>query len=191
MNRLERTAWPEDVRASEEKLRDRLATFGKGFWGAFIAEHLVGMVSSQIVCHEEGGHPPSWDALTADGWISKTHREDGNCLHFVSVCVHPEFRHRGIATLLNRARLALAESLGLRWALTDTRMPGFSEYLKRSPEATPEGYIEAVLSGRVAEPVIAMYLNLGFRVLGLIPNCMRSDVESSDYGLAMIKEIKG
>lgn len=190
MYRLERTSWPEDVQAPEEKLRDRLATFGEGVFGGFIEEQLVGMVSSQIIHYETNGQLLTWSTLTSDGWISKTHRRDGNCLHFVSVCVHPEFRHRGLAIMLNHARLALAEILGLSWALTDTRVPGLSGYLRKWAFATPERYIEDVISGKVADPVVGMYLKLGFRALGLIPNCMQSDVESANYGLAMIKEIK-
>jgi hypothetical protein len=86
--------------------------------------------------------------------------------------------------------VTLAERLGLRWALTDTRIPGLYGYLKQEASATPEIYIKDVMSGKVEEPVVGMYLKLGFRTLGLIPNCMQSDVESADYGLAMIKEIK-
>ena len=31
-----------------------------------------------------------------------------------------------------------------------------------------------------------MYLNLGLKPIGLVPNCMRSDKESANYGLTML-----
>jgi GNAT superfamily N-acetyltransferase len=187
---LERLAWPEGVRASMEELRDRLQTFGEGFFGAYIGASLIGMASCQIIRYSDDNHLSSWTTLTADGWISKTHCPDGNCLHFVSVCVHPDIRHLGIATRLNQTRIALAEKLGLQWALTDTRIPGLNNYLEACSVATPEQYLEGIRSGTVLEPIVKMYLTLGFQVRGLIPNCMVSDVESGNYGLAMVKKIR-
>jgi hypothetical protein len=77
----------------------------------------------------------------------------------------------------------------LEWALSDTRLPGLHDYLNGPQSKTPSQYIEAINSGTVVEPVVRMYLNLGFKILGLIPDCMVSDIESANYGLAMAKEI--
>ena len=46
----------------------------------------------------------------------------------------------------------------------------------------------SVIEKKIPEPVVQMYLNLGFKPLGLIPNSMESDIESAHYGLAMLKE---
>lgn len=186
---LERMAWPEDVRASTEKLRDRLQTFREGFFGTYEKDLLVGMASCQIIKFSPQPPLQSWDTLTANGWISKTHDLDGNCLHFVSICVLPGRRHLGIATRLNQARLSLAEKIGFTWALTDTRLPGLRHYLNGAQPNTPSQYVEEIVSGAVAEPVVRMYLHLGFQVLGLIPGCMVSDLESANFGLAMAKKI--
>ncbi|HEV7682542.1 MAG TPA: GNAT family N-acetyltransferase [Pyrinomonadaceae bacterium] len=186
---LERTAWPEDVRASRAKLRDRLQTFPEGFFGIYETDLLVGMASCQVVTFSQRNPLQSWDTITANGWISKTHDLEGNCLHFVSICVLPDRRHFGTATRLNQARLSLAEKIGLKWALTDTRLPGLRHYLNGLQSKTPNEYVEEIISGVVAEPVVRMYLNLGFQALGLIPDCMASDLESANYGLAMAKKI--
>lgn len=186
MMALEAAAWPEDVRASEAQLRDRLDVFADGCFGAWIDGRLVGMATCQIVAFEPARGPVSWSKLCADGWIRQTHRRDGNCLHFVSVCVDPEFRSHGVGAALNRARVALGGRCGLDFALTDTRLPGLARYLAQDPGHTPEGYITAILEHAVDEPVVKMYLRLGFRPLGLIAGCMKSDIESADYGLAML-----
>jgi len=189
-NRLEREAWPEDVQASSEKLIDRYHTFAAGFFGAFSSNRLVGMASSQIIIHPDESRLVSWAELTADGWISKTHKASGNCLHFVSICVEPGIRHLGVATRLNEARLQAAYELGLKYALTDTRLPGLRGYLEANPDVGPEQYIEDVIAGAASEPVVEMYLKFGFQAVGLIPNCMSADAESSNYGLAMLKVLR-
>src|ERR1041384_401899 len=91
VNHLEQLAWPQDVQASTEKFLDRLETFGEGFLGAFLEDRLIGMASTQIIFYQKEVLVP-WSVLTADGWISKTHNPLGNCLHFVSICVHPDTR---------------------------------------------------------------------------------------------------
>jgi GNAT superfamily N-acetyltransferase len=188
---LEAVAWPADTRASQQKLSDRLRAFGKGFFGCLLGDKVVGMASSQVIRFDPAGRLRSWSELTTGGWISKTHDPSGNCLHFVSICVHPDCRGQGIGTRLNEARLGLARELGLSFALTDTRLPGLGAFLKVHADKRPEDYLAAVRRGEVIEPVVRMYLKLGFEPLGIIPNCMESDRESADYGLAMLKRLKG
>lgn len=187
---LENVAWPKDVRASEQKFRDRLQTFGRGFLGAWVDGELIGMASSQIIDLPGLTTLESWTDLTADGWISKTHQPDGDCIHFVSICVHPRHRGEGVAMALNRARLELAQEIGLNFALTDTRLPGLSRFLSEHAYSGAEEYIGQILAGKVAEPVVNMYLELGFKALGLVPDCMKSDAESAKFGLAMLKALK-
>lgn len=186
---LEMVAWPQDIRASAAQLDDRLRSFPSGFLGAFIRDDCVGMASCQITEFSLTDALKPWSELTADGWISRTHRPDGNCLHCVSICVRPDFRNRGIGTALNRARVELASQLGLEFALTDTRLPGLASYLRGLRKATPEGYVDAIVREEIVEPAVRMYLHLGFKPLGLIADCMESDRESANYGLAMLKDL--
>lgn len=184
---LEQVAWPEDVQATSKQLKNRIETFPEGLFGVYQGDHLIGMASSQIIEFDPEATCYSWIKLTANGWISRTHRPDSNCLHCVSICVHPDFRNRGIGTILNQARLDLAARLNLRYVLTDTRLPGLADYLKRHNITTPQEYIDAIIKDEIREPAVHMYLRLGFKPLGLIANCMESDRESADYGLAMVK----
>ncbi len=186
---LEQASWPVDVQASAIQLRERMNTFGKGCLGAFIGNRLVGMATCQIINFTSDIKPISWSELCADGWISKTHTPTGNCLHFVSVCVHPDARGKKIGTLLNQGRLNLGRRLGLKLVLTDTRLPGLASFLVKNRGATADTYVGQVLSGQVFEPVVAMYQQLGFKALGIIVQCMESDVESADHGLAMINSL--
>jgi GNAT superfamily N-acetyltransferase len=187
---LEKAAWPEGTQASQPQLLDRLGTFQNGFLGAFSGKLLVGMASSQIIDLPGLATLESWTDLTADGWISKTHQPGGDCIHFVSICVHPRHRGEGVAMALNRARLQLAKEMGLHFALTDTRLPGLARFLSEHAELGAAEYIEQILAGKVAEPVVNMYLGLGFKALGLVPDCMKSDAESAKFGLAMLKALK-
>ncbi|NLS96969.1 MAG: GNAT family N-acetyltransferase [Planctomycetaceae bacterium] len=188
MHALEQIAWPSDVQACTEKLLDRLTTFQEGCFGAFDCDELLGMVTSQIVYLPTDRYP-TWTELTSDGWISKSHDPVGDCLHFVSICVHPARRGRGIGRQLNRCRLDLARRLGMRGALTHVRLPGLGSYLVERPSASPHDYVNDVISGRILEPAVRMYENLGFSVVRLTPECMRSDRESLNYGLIMVAHL--
>lgn len=188
MVRLEGKSWPPDVQASEHQLMDRLLTFPGGVFGAWFDGELVGMASAQIVEMPVLLQAKTWSELTANGWIRRTHNPKGNCLHFVSICVHPQHRGKGVAKTLNLARLRLGEKLKLRCAFTDARLPGLSKFLEETPSSNACDYLRRVLAAAISEPVVMMYLELGFKQLGLLPHCMKSDKESADYGLAMTKD---
>lgn len=187
---LENSAWPTGARASKAKLLDRLETFGEGFLGIFEGSELFGMASSQLVLFSADEPVSTWTRLTADGWISRTHNSNGNCLHFVSICVHPRARGRGFGTMLNQGRLEIANALKCTYALTDTRLPGLRQFCLNHPEKGAQVYLEEILKGQRCQPVVNMYLSLGFVPCGLIPRCMESDKESAGYGLAMLKRLK-
>jgi len=186
---LEKKAWPLDVQASEEILYDRISTFKEGAFGAFLDDLMIGAATSQIIRYHDNEMLRSWESLTKRGWISKTHDSGGNCIHFVSVGIHPQYRNYSIAKQLNEARLQLAKNLNLDYALTDTRLPGLKQFLSEDSSRDASTYIEKIIEGKIIEPVVSMYLHLGFHPLGLIFNCMNSDIESLSFGLAMLKNI--
>ena len=70
--KVEKLSWPEELVASEKKLHERLEIFPEGFLGAYIDGKLVGFGTSQLINYE--GKAKGWTELTADGWISKTHK---------------------------------------------------------------------------------------------------------------------
>lgn len=191
MTALEGAAWPVDVQASRAQLRDRLVTFANGVLGAWVDRRLVGMASSQVVHFGRDRSLRSWRDLTAEGWISRTHDPSANCLHFVSICVHPNHRAVGIGSALNRGRLDLARRMSLAYALSDTRLPSLADYIALHPGGTPSEYVGTLLRNDLREPAVHMYRRLGFEPLGLIADCMSSDRESANFGLAMLKELHG
>lgn len=186
MMECERAAWPADVQAAEDQLRERLEIFPEGCFGAWKDSHLIGMTTCQLVNYQTADGLISWSDLCADGSIRRTHQPEGNCVHFISTGVRPEGRGQGVGTALNRARIELGRSKGAEFALADTRLPGMAKFLAEVPTRKAEDYLEAILDAQVDEPVVKMYRNLGFEPLGLIASCMKSDEESAHYGLGMI-----
>ncbi|TPG35032.1 GNAT family N-acetyltransferase [Mycolicibacterium hodleri] len=186
MMECEEAAWPADVRATEDQLRERLEVFPEGCFGAWKGSDLVGMTTCQLVNYQPSDGLISWSDLCADGSIRRTHQPAGNCVHFISTGVRPEVRGHRVGTLLNQARLELGRAKGADFALADTRLPGMARFLAEDPGRTAQDYLDAVLDDRVHDPVVRMYRNLGLEPLGLIASCMKSDVESAHYGLGMI-----
>jgi len=181
ITKVEKRSWPEELIASEKKLRERLEIFPEGFLGAYIDGKLVGFGTSQIIDYE--GKAKGWNELTADGYISKTHKAGGNALHLVSLGVIPEARRMGIGKKLLVERMHLAKHFGLKYVITNIRIPTYSNFCKTGNEIPPEEYIK-----KGKDPLVKWYLKQGFTIKGIIKDNM-NDSESRNCGVFMIKKL--
>ena len=179
--RVEKLSWPEELIASEKKLRERLEIFPEGFLGAYIDGKLVGFGTSQIIDYV--GKAKGWNELTAEGYIRKTHKSGGNALHLVSLGVIPEARRMGIGKKLLTQRMQLAKHFGLKYVVTNIRIPTYNNFCKNENEISPEEYIK---QGK--DPLVRWYLKQGFKIKGVIKEDA-NDPESRNCGVFMIKKL--
>jgi len=163
--KVEKLSWPEELVASEKKLRDRLETFQEGFLGVYMNGKLVGFGTSQLINYD--GKARGWTELTADGWISKTHKSGGNALHLVSLGVIPEARRIGIGKKLLTERMRLAKHFGLKYIVTNVRIPTYHRFCsskeKGNKEISPEEYVKKGM-----DPLVKWYMKQGFKIKGII-----------------------
>lgn len=78
-----------------------------------------------------------------------------------SVFVHPEYRGRGIASLLYTTRKELTRRLGMRGIVAGGALPGYQHHAGR---LSVEAYIAAVCAGELFDPTLSVQLKNGFAV---------------------------
>ncbi|MEQ1932932.1 MAG: GNAT family N-acetyltransferase [Fimbriimonadaceae bacterium] len=119
----------------------------------------------------------TWDA-TVGGPYLETFDSTGSTLYGLDISVHPEYRRRGIASALYRARLEFAFKEGMRY-VTACRIPSFADY-----EGSLEAFIGEVVSGRLTDPTLTPLLKLGLTAIGGQENFME-DKESRNCAVLL------
>jgi GNAT superfamily N-acetyltransferase len=119
----------------------------------------------------------SWDVLTAGGTFLD-HDPNGMTLYGADIMVHPDHQHHGIAhALTDQARfLVQAERL---WRMVGaSRLPGYGIH---SSDMNIEQYVDAVVSGKLFDPVLSLHIKDGWSVVRPIHGYLQHDEESTGW----------
>jgi GNAT superfamily N-acetyltransferase len=108
-------------------------------------------------------HHTFFDAI-AGGWLTN-HNPRGNYYYGVDMCVHPDYRGRGIARMLHDARKALVQRLGLKGQVLGGMMPGYANYKR---VMTAHEYVHYVRAGLIYDSTFSTQLRNGFEFRGLL-----------------------
>lgn len=152
--------------------------------GQFVAvdTNLIVAATSSIRMNFDFSRPQHRFAdVTRGGWLT-AHQPDGEWLYGADIGVHPNYRRRGVARALYRARQETVERLGLKGQLTVGMLRGYGP-LKR--DTTAESYYESVLRGEEFDPTVSVQMRLGFEPRGLIPNYI-GDPICDGYGVLLV-----
>ncbi|MCS6846496.1 MAG: GNAT family N-acetyltransferase [Anaerolineae bacterium] len=105
------------------------------------------------------------DAI-AGGWLTN-HNPRGNYYYGVDMCVHPDYRGRGIARKLHDARKALCKRLNLKGQVIGGMIPGFVAY---KHVMTAQEYVRYVQAGLIYDSTLTTQLRNGFVLRGMLQN---------------------
>jgi predicted amidohydrolase/ribosomal protein S18 acetylase RimI-like enzyme len=119
----------------------------------------------------------SWQEIADEGYI-RNHNPNGNTLYGIEIMVDPEFRGYKLARRLYDARKEIARKYNLMRIILGGRIPG---YCKHSDQITAREYVEKVVNKILVDPVLTTQISNGFTIKRLIPNYLKSDVESRGY----------
>lgn len=147
--------------------------------GQFCAEHsgrIVGSSSSLIVTLKSEYANHTWQEITGNGLFTN-HNPEGDSLYGADISVHPDYRFKGIATMLYNARKDLVKRMNLRRIIAGGRL---YNYYKYSQEMSAEVYAEKVVKGELIDPVLSLQLKNGFRLIKVLSNYLY-DKRSLNY----------
>jgi GNAT superfamily N-acetyltransferase len=118
----------------------QVAAFPEGQLLAELEGRVVGYATTLIVQLDDEGHSYTYEEITGGGTFN-THTPSGDTLYGADIAVHPDFRGRGVAAALYRARKQLLKRYNLRRMVAYGRIPGYSDVAGRM---TPEEYVRRV-----------------------------------------------
>jgi GNAT superfamily N-acetyltransferase len=150
--------------------------FPEGQLYAEVNGRLVGSSSSLIVSLNTEYADHTWNEITALGSFSN-HNPKGDSLYGADISVHPEFRHKGIATILYNSRKDLAIKLNLRRIIAGGRL---YDYYKFAKTMSADEYAKKVVAGELKDSVLSFQLKNGFRFIKILPNYLY-DKRSLNY----------
>lgn len=184
---VERSAWPPELQATKEKFASRLHIFPEGFFVAMINGKIGGVTTSQITAYD-ASVSKTWDEITDNGMIAKTHAPGGNALYVVSVGVAKEAQGNKVGGRIVEEQKKLAIKLGLRYLYLGARTPGYDNYCKENGELSIEEYLELKDSdGEALDPEVRFYNKCGLEVRKIISE-FEPDIDSRNYGAVMVWE---
>lgn len=162
---LQRTVFPRLADAeiiSARHYRRHLEVFPEGQFVALDGPRVIASTSSMRCALRTDQH--TFLEMSDHLWIG-THDPNGPWLYGLDLMIDPDYRGRGVARRLYRARQALVAELGLAGQYTVGMLNGYEAYQGRMPL---DEYYEAVVAGRLDDPTIGLQLRIGFEPRGLM-----------------------
>lgn len=114
--------------------------------------------------NEEDNEHHTFFEIMGGGWLS-THNPDGEWLYGLDVSVHPDYRGKGLAKALYRARHNTCKRLGLKGQMTVGMLNGFYKFKN---EMGIETYFEKVKAKEIFDPTVSVQQKIGFEIKGLM-----------------------
>ena len=160
---------------SRGQVRGQINHFPEGQFVALYDGRIVGYCASMRVDADLAFAPHDWEEITANGFGSR-HDPTGAWLYGYEMCVDPKVRGVRIGQRLYDARKTLAERLELKGIVIGGRMPGYQR--NRRKVDGPAGYLEAVATRKLRDPVVSFQLRNGFEIKGVLENYLPEDKRS-------------
>jgi hypothetical protein len=119
----------------------------------------------------------SWDILTGGGSFLD-HNPDGPTLYGADIMVHPGHQHHGLAHALTDQTRLLVQDERLWRMVGASRLPG---YVKHCSDMSIEQYVDAVVNGKLFDPVLSLHIKDGWTVVRPIHGYLQHDEESAGW----------
>lgn len=181
---VENVAWGNELAATEGMFKSRINTFSYGTFVSIENNKITGVVVTQLVNYDIKNFSLSWYQATDNGYIEKTHDNNGKIVYGVNLSVIPNAT-KGTGTLLLEEIGKLAIRLNLKFGMLGGRIPDYhlhsdipvGEYIKKTIFINNEK--------RLMDKELSFYKNAGLKIVKPIPNYM-IDADSLNYGVLLI-----
>jgi GNAT superfamily N-acetyltransferase len=186
MQRLVFPTLTDDELFTGDKYRKHLELFPEGQF-VVVAEvdgKLIPVgATSTFRCHFDFEHTDhTFVEVIVQGWLTN-HEPDGDWLYGADVSVHPDWRRRGIASMLYDARRELVKKLNLRGEIAGGMLPGYEQY---KSQYTIDEYVQKVGAGELQDPTLTAQLKNGFEARGVLYNYI-TDPRSDNHSALIVR----
>ena len=182
---LEKTVWGDNG-ANREKLISRIKTFRRGNIIALYEGRIVGYLAVEYVDNVAEGPGFTWDKITDNGTIVRSHNPKGNYVYGINLSVHSSMNGSNVGMALMLRVWANMIEDNKRGGYTGSRIPGFANYKKYYSETTAEEYIKLLRNGKPRDYELKMYAQDGLLPVKVLPNYF-PDPESLNYGVLVYR----
>lgn len=172
--------FPSELWWNEGQLSNHISLFPEGSLCVEIEGEIAGSMTGLIVDFDPNPPKHTWEEITDNGYI-RNHNPKGNILYVVDICIRPKFRKLDLGKWLMQSMYEVVVFKGLDGLLGGGRMPG---YARKAREMTAEQYLDAVVNGKLKDPVLSFLLRCGRTPLGVVENYIE-DEESCHYAALM------
>jgi len=135
-------------------------------------DQVIGMTTTMRTNFDFNNLHHTFKETIAGGWLSN-HDPKGDWLYGLDMGLLPQYRGRGLARILYRARHHVARSLGLKGQLTVGMMSGYGAV---SNELTGQQYYEQLISGNRKDPTLTAQMKIGFEPVALMAEHLNDPV---------------
>jgi ribosomal protein S18 acetylase RimI-like enzyme len=154
--------------------------FPEGNFVAVADDKLVGL-GSGFLCHFDFEHPDHRFMDFIAGGFFTNHAPDGDWYYGADITVQPEYRRRGIGTMLYQARKGIIQKLNRKGLVAGGLIP---DYVKVKGQMTPAEYAYKVVAGELYDSTLSFQLKHGFELRGMLENYLED--EASDNWATLI-----
>ncbi|MFC1662824.1 GNAT family N-acetyltransferase [Patescibacteria group bacterium] len=180
---VENNAWSSEMAADERMFESRIKIFPEGQLVALIDNHIIGVVSAEIIIYDFSKPCKTWYELTDNGYIKNVHNQRGNVVFGVDLSVESSAQNKGVARKLLQEIGKMAIRKNIQYGVLGGRLPG---YYKFSDEMDANTYAKKTTQdGEPFDPELRFYKNSGLMIGKIIPNYFK-DYQSMNYGIQLI-----
>jgi ribosomal protein S18 acetylase RimI-like enzyme len=172
--------FPAELWWNEEQLLNHVTRFPEGALCVEVEGELAASMTGLRVRFDPQHAEHTWEEITDSGYI-RNHDPEGETLYIVDICVRPAYRKLGLGKWLMLSMYEVVVQLGLKRLLGGGRIPG---YHRHADSMSAEDDVEAVMAGRLKDPVMTFLLRCGRTPVKLIPGYLE-DEESRGYAMLM------
>lgn len=169
-------ALAEDELIKSAHYLQHLKVFPEGQFVITDGDEVIGMTSSMRSLFNDNHH--TFKETIAGGWLTN-HNPIGDWLYGLDMGIHPNYRGKGLARSLYRARHSLVHSLNLKGQFTVGMMNGYGAVAGTISAAQ---YFKELIEGTRTDPTLSAQMKIGFEPISIIPNYL-NDPTCGGYGV--------
>lgn len=154
--------------------------FPEGNFVALYDDKVVGLGSGFLIDFDFDHPNHTFMEIIARGYYTH-HDPKGDWYYGGDISVHPDYRKRGIGSLLYAARKNIVKTLNKKGIVAGGLIPDFAKY---KDKMTVQAYVDKVVTGEMRDSTLSFQMRHGFEVRGLLENYIED--EASDNWSTLI-----